>query len=56
MLIASLPAFAEGETVNKVSKEYTNPIAGQILAESAQMDTSVFEGAPDISFRIHSQT
>jgi len=53
--------FAQGETVqntetfvdygnvvtmSKTNKEFTNPIADQLLADSAKLDTSVFEGAP----------
>ena len=46
-IMTPMTAFAEQTAqVNQASKEYTNPIADQLLAESATMDTSVFEGAP----------
>jgi hypothetical protein len=48
LALSMLPTFAMAEdlAVDKASKEYTNPIADRLLAESATMDTSVFEGAP----------
>jgi hypothetical protein len=42
-----MSAFAETVTTPASNKEVTNPIADQLLAESATLDTSVFEGAPD---------
>ena len=56
-----MQVFAQGETapgtqtsveygnvvkMSQTNKEFTNPIADQLLAESAKLDTSVFEGAP----------
>ena len=45
-MLANQVVFADEPAIDKVSKEYTNPIADQLLAESATLDTSVFEGAP----------
>lgn len=54
LALSMLPVsvFADNEAatapapIDKASKEYTNPIADQLLAESATLDTSVFEGGP----------
>ena len=54
LALSMLPVsvFADNEAatapapIDKTSKEYTNPIADQLLAESATLDTSVFEGGP----------
>ena len=46
MCLAPVSAFAETVTTPAASKEVTNPIADQLLADSAKLDTSVFEGAP----------
>jgi len=51
MFLSSVPVLAEETAVtvapvDMASKEYTNPIADKLLAESATLDTSVFEGAP----------
>ena len=57
MLLGTMPAFADNTVtttptpIDKASKEYTNPIADQLLAESATYDTSVFEGAPGYILR-----
>ena len=47
MLLIPMTAFADVVTTPGISREETNPIADRLLAESATMDTSVFEGAPD---------
>ena len=47
MCLAPMSAFAATVTTPAANKEVTNPIADQLLAESATLDTSVFEGAPD---------
>ena len=47
MLLVPMSAFADVVTTPGVNKEVTNPIADRLLAESATLDTSVFEGAPD---------
>ena len=46
MLLAPMTAFADVVTTPSANKEVTNPIADGLLAESATLDTSVFEGAP----------
>ena len=46
MLTIPVTAFADVTAVDRVDKEYTNSIADKLLAESATLDTSVFEGAP----------
>ena len=52
IVLGAVPAFADNTaattpaSIDKASKEYTNPIADQLLTESATYDTSVFEGAP----------
>ena len=47
ILLMAMPAFADAVTVSEINKEATNPVADGLLAESAKLDTSVFEGAPD---------
>ncbi len=46
MCLAPMTVFAETVTTPAANKEVTNPIADQLLADSAKLDTSVFEGAP----------
>ena len=47
MCLTPISALADTVTTPASNKEVTNPIADQLLAESATLDTSVFEGAPD---------
>ena len=47
MCLAPMTAFADTVVTPAANKEVTSPIADQLLAESATLDTSVFEGAPD---------